>query len=194
MATNPPERLGEPLAALFPQVGDAHGDPIEIRTPLARIGQGPQNEIVLDDDTVSTNHATLEFGDGAWRLTDLESRNGTYVDGERLAPRVPTPLPDAVDLAFGAMKLGFRTIEGAEPEAARAEYTPPGRRVGLADHPPRFRVPVWLALLVLFVLAALVFLFFYFGTPPVPTEPVTEPATAPVAAEAAAGAPRLRAA
>jgi len=36
---------------------------------------------------VSALHAELSYEDGAWRLADLGSRNGTYVNDRRLEPR-----------------------------------------------------------------------------------------------------------
>jgi hypothetical protein len=163
-----------PLAAFYPQAGTADDARIEVRTPVARIGQAPQNEILLDDDTVSSRHARLEYLEGGWRITDLESKNGTYVDGIRLAPGVPTPLPEEAVVAFGAVKLGFRTFEDADAAAAAAAYVPdldtpaPPRRAG-------FRLPLWLLLLLLLSIALLVFLFLTFRGGPAPMEPITEP-------------------
>ena len=57
---------------------------IPVVSAVTRIGQGAQNDIVLDDDTVSTSHARLEFVSGGWKLTDLESTNGTFVNGARI--------------------------------------------------------------------------------------------------------------
>ncbi len=55
------------------------------RLELGRAGEGPRPfTLVLDDAEVSREHAVLEpFGDG-WRARDLGSRNGTFVDGERI--------------------------------------------------------------------------------------------------------------
>jgi DNA-binding NtrC family response regulator len=39
----------------------------------------------IDDERVSREHATVEWQAGGWRIVDLDSRNGTFVDGVRLA-------------------------------------------------------------------------------------------------------------
>ena len=39
----------------------------------------------VDDERMSREHATVEWQAGGWRIVDLDSRNGTFVDGERLA-------------------------------------------------------------------------------------------------------------
>ncbi len=39
----------------------------------------------IDDERMSREHATVQFGRGGWRIVDQGSRNGTYVDGVKLA-------------------------------------------------------------------------------------------------------------
>jgi DNA-binding NtrC family response regulator len=41
-----------------------------------------------DDDAVSRTHAQIAFDGRRWSIRDLESRNGTFVDGERVRERV----------------------------------------------------------------------------------------------------------
>jgi hypothetical protein len=48
------------------------------------IGRDPDCDIVLDDDRVSRRHARLGFSRGAWRLVDLDSTNGTSLQGRPL--------------------------------------------------------------------------------------------------------------
>jgi hypothetical protein len=50
------------------------------------VGRGGQNDLVLTgDEFASARHARIEVrGDGAWVL-DLESTNGTFVNGTRVA-------------------------------------------------------------------------------------------------------------
>src|SRR5690349_7895403 len=56
------------------------------------IGRAPNLPIILDHDTVSRRHAEL-FCDpfGRWWIRDLESTNGTTVNGERVTERVLSP-------------------------------------------------------------------------------------------------------
>ncbi len=42
----------------------------------------------IDDERVSREHATVEWQGGGWCIVDLDSRNGTFVDGARLAGEV----------------------------------------------------------------------------------------------------------
>ncbi len=48
------------------------------------VGRDPRCAVALDDPTVSARHARLEYRDGVWRVTDLGSTNGTFVNGRRV--------------------------------------------------------------------------------------------------------------
>lgn len=51
---------------------------------LLRAGRLNSLEIVLDDSSVSRKHAELRFSNQGWLVKDLESTNGTFVNGVRL--------------------------------------------------------------------------------------------------------------
>lgn len=42
--------------------------------------------------TVSRNHAKVTFDGSTWRITDMNSTNGTWVNGTRIIPMLPVPL------------------------------------------------------------------------------------------------------
>ena len=48
------------------------------------LGRSSACELVLGDDTVSRRHAELFVEEGRWLLRDLESANGTWVNGRRI--------------------------------------------------------------------------------------------------------------
>ena len=52
------------------------------------LGRDPQNDIVLDDRRVSRKHAEVRLRLGRYTLYDLQSTNGTYVNGRRVAEKV----------------------------------------------------------------------------------------------------------
>ena len=52
------------------------------------IGRAPTNAIVVKDERCSRNHAEVFQSQGQWTLRDLDSRNGTLVDGKRIAGRL----------------------------------------------------------------------------------------------------------
>ena len=62
------------------------GDEFPLNSAPVTIGRGGQNDLVLDgDEFASSRHARIEVrGDGVW-VQDLDSTNGTYVNGSRVA-------------------------------------------------------------------------------------------------------------
>jgi transcriptional regulator with GAF, ATPase, and Fis domain len=65
--------------------GPAAGTTVELAGPTATIGSGPGAGLVLADPTVSRLHATLKLDENGIRVIDEGSRNGTWVDGVRIA-------------------------------------------------------------------------------------------------------------
>ncbi len=53
-------------------------------TASLSIGRHHECDVVLSEPVVSRRHALLRFRDGRWILQDLESRNGTFVNGVRV--------------------------------------------------------------------------------------------------------------
>ncbi len=62
------------------------GDTFPVNSAPLTVGRGGQNDLVLaGDDFASARHARIESrGDGVW-VQDLDSTNGTYVNGTRVA-------------------------------------------------------------------------------------------------------------
>jgi len=64
------------------------------------VGRGPDNDVVIDDVSMSGSHALVRNVDGEWQLQDLESTNGTFVNGDQISE---TALPDGAQLMFGSV-------------------------------------------------------------------------------------------
>jgi putative nucleotidyltransferase with HDIG domain len=81
---------------------------------LLRAGRLGSLEIVLDDSSVSRRHAELRFAPPAgWIVRDLESTNGTYLNGQRLAGERPVRTKDIVQ--FGKVALMVDLAENGAP-------------------------------------------------------------------------------
>ena len=73
------------------------------------VGRSTECDIQIPENSVSRKHARI-FRDGdQWRVTDLGSSNGTFVDGQRLTPDVPSLVRDRGDLRFGTYRAFFLT-------------------------------------------------------------------------------------
>ncbi|MGB6521704.1 MAG: FhaA domain-containing protein [Candidatus Cybelea sp.] len=112
-------RPSVPLGAIAIEVGDAarasaqfalrmiKGLPVDgvySITGTTRVGRGDESEIVLLDPSVSRAHAIVEFDAGEPVVRDLDSTNGTYVNGRRV--RVES-LRDGDELRFGNTRMRF---------------------------------------------------------------------------------------
>jgi pSer/pThr/pTyr-binding forkhead associated (FHA) protein len=76
----------------------------ELVGDTVRIGRGPLNDIVIDNPVVSAQHAMLlKTGDSYW-LKDLNSTNGTYVNGSLFTYG---ELKDGDTIRFGAVMAIF---------------------------------------------------------------------------------------
>ena len=82
---------------------------------LLRVGRLASLEVVLDDSSVSRRHAEIRLGPEGWSIRDLESTNGTYVNGARISV-LEHPLRHRDILQFGKVAL---LVEQSE-EAAEA--------------------------------------------------------------------------
>jgi len=91
-----------------------------------RIGRSPHNTIALPNESVSRAHAMVQFTDsGSCYLYDLDSRNGTLVNGRRVS--APTLLRHGDRITIGPYSLGFVHEDAAAlppaPMAASATET-----------------------------------------------------------------------
>jgi pSer/pThr/pTyr-binding forkhead associated (FHA) protein len=85
----------------------------ELVEQVITIGRAPDNMIVIDDSSVSSRHAKLELSGEVYRLKDLESTNGTRVNG---LPVTETVLRSDDRIRFGAVDARFEPdTRGSQP-------------------------------------------------------------------------------
>ncbi len=104
--------MAGPLAFLVVRSGRLKGHRLPIRVPVVNVGRADYNDLVLPDDSVSTVHAKFQRREGIWIVVDLDSTNGTYVDGERVANEVPLA-PGAL-VRFGEVRSFFEPADQDE--------------------------------------------------------------------------------
>ena len=92
------------LVALF---GPKRGITREFDRVL-RIGRAHDADLQLIDDRVSREHCTLEVTPEGVRLRDLNSRNGTWLNGKRVSRDVETALGDRAEIKLAdSLALSF---------------------------------------------------------------------------------------
>ncbi len=94
-------------------------------THSLRLGRDPGCDLVLDDPSASHQHARIDLVGGQASVIDLESSNGTWVNGQRISG--PHPLKHGDHLQVGDTLFTFQ-IEGHPLPAERAEAAPAGKQ------------------------------------------------------------------
>lgn len=105
------------------------------RVPLGArciVGRGPNAQIRLEDTTVSAEHASVYFDGGAWKVRDLGSRNGTFVNDRQLDVRCAQVLAAGDRLAFGDARRAPWSLESSLPPGPEARASRGRVLVGVA--------------------------------------------------------------
>src|ERR1700733_153416 len=108
--TNLLNNMGEPQewvsgsAVLIVRRGPNAGSQFRLDQPVTSAGRHPDNNIVADDTTVSNRHAEYHCKRGEFRIVDVPSLSGTYVNGESINSAV---LPNGDDIRMGKFRLMF---------------------------------------------------------------------------------------
>jgi hypothetical protein len=72
---------------------------------ITSLGRDVNNSIVIEDPFASTDHAVLTFRGRDWYLEDLDSTNGTYVNGTRVDGVAPLGFGDELQIGQVRMRL-----------------------------------------------------------------------------------------
>ncbi|MBN9632218.1 MAG: FHA domain-containing protein [Actinobacteria bacterium] len=75
------------------------------RDPIT-IGRSSESGLVIRDDYTSTHHARLLLWNDEWMIQDLDSTNGTFLDGRRVT--VPTQVPLDTPIKIGTTTFELR--------------------------------------------------------------------------------------
>src|SRR5512147_3259149 len=90
--------LAASRATLTVRLPDGHVRTLVLSRDPLTIGRHLTNQLVVDVPTVSSEHAIIEYRAGIYHLIDRGSRNGSFVNGQRI---------DEIDLADGDLiRLG----------------------------------------------------------------------------------------
>ena len=111
--TFPPPEPGRPTAILKGRSGIIGNLSFNIEKPLFKIGAAEGSDLrVTNDDYVSNDHAIIRYDSGSLYLADRGSRNGTFLNGARLA-QTPLPLSVGDQIRFGHSEVTVEATDGA---------------------------------------------------------------------------------
>ena len=86
--------------------GPREGMEMDLPAEQLTIGRSSESGLVIRDDYTSTHHARLMLWDDHWVLQDLDSTNGTFLDGTRVT--LPTEVPPGVPVTIGTTIFELR--------------------------------------------------------------------------------------
>ncbi|MCA9933469.1 MAG: FHA domain-containing protein [Ardenticatenaceae bacterium] len=99
---------------LIAREGQFDGQQWTIDTPEFTIGRGSDCQVILPERQVSRYHAKIWFENGRYLLEDLESKNGTHLNGGPVEGKVPLQDGDEISIAL-AVKLVFVGTDATVP-------------------------------------------------------------------------------
>jgi hypothetical protein len=100
-----PEPESASRAYLVVQTDGAPPARFDLGGALIAIGRGADNDVIVDDPQVSRHHCQLKLQNGAYGFVDLQSRNGSTVNGR---PAEEIALADGDMIRIGATSIEFR--------------------------------------------------------------------------------------
>jgi diguanylate cyclase (GGDEF)-like protein len=106
-----PSRPGE--ACIVVIYGPELGRRVQLGTAPFQIGRSSQNDLALDQESVSRHHARITFDGSDYWVADLKSTNGTFVNDE---PTTESRLKDGDQIRIGRSILKFMTGENVEAQ------------------------------------------------------------------------------
>ena len=78
---------------------------VVLQGPRVVIGRSSRCDLTIADDSISRNHAELILGPDGWTLRDLDSRNGTFLNGQRIRNTQPLKAGDRVKVGVATFTV-----------------------------------------------------------------------------------------
>lgn len=99
-----------PAGWLLIRSGRLEGRDHRLATETTIGRDGTRCDLILDNESVSAEHARLRYERGQFILYDLASTNGTFVNGQRVS-RIP--LSDGDNLSIGGVQMVFKEVRSS---------------------------------------------------------------------------------
>lgn len=94
------------------------GEELAMESDLVTLGRGPDNHVVVNDQAASRRHALIGRSDDRYWIDDLGSRNGTWVNRDRVTESAK--LEDGDEVFVGDTRFVFRVLVGTAGRAPTA--------------------------------------------------------------------------
>ena len=100
-----PRQSGAPATRLVITAGAKEGLEVPLPDEFLTIGRSSESGLVVRDDYTSTNHARLIKSEKGWILEDLDSTNGTLLNGSRVTEPTQVPLNTPITIGTTTFEL-----------------------------------------------------------------------------------------
>jgi two-component system, NtrC family, sensor kinase len=95
------------MGKLYVLNGLEAGRSFQLKDGVNTIGRAFENDVILQDKTVSRQHLRIVNNAGRYFVTDLESKNGTFFSGKYLPPETEREVKEGVPIAIGMTVIGI---------------------------------------------------------------------------------------
>jgi diguanylate cyclase (GGDEF)-like protein len=116
------------MIKLFITKGPEQGRSFVLKGNSTQIGRGLENEVQLNEASVSRKHLRIYRDNDQYFIEDLHSRNGTWINGNALESGVRARVQEGVPIAVGnvLVSLGKKIHPGPTPDRYSKSIQPPG--------------------------------------------------------------------
>ena len=90
--------------------GQLAGQSFEIGEEPVVLGRGDEANLPLNDSAASGRHAEIVGENGGWIISDLDSANGTEINGAQIESGTEMRVQNGDQVAFGGVVLKFQTV------------------------------------------------------------------------------------
>jgi len=98
---------GPGLGWLVPLEGEQTGELLQLKAQKTTVGSRPECDVVVKDQSISGKHAEFTIASGGFRVTDLGSTNGTFVNDKKVQT---TDLVDNDNVRLGLINFKFKAL------------------------------------------------------------------------------------
>jgi signal transduction histidine kinase/ActR/RegA family two-component response regulator len=102
------------MSKLFIMNGPDKGKAFDFNGNTAYVGRLPDNDIQIKEKTISRRHLRIQRKDGKFFIRDLNSKNGTMVNGKNLSAGVDLEVEEGVPIALGKVFVSLGVMSSDE--------------------------------------------------------------------------------
>jgi hypothetical protein len=71
------------------------------------VGRHSEDDIKIEDENISRNHFKIQIKENKYFITDLHSKNGTFVGNKKLSPSIVTEVKEGIPILIGMTIIGL---------------------------------------------------------------------------------------